>query len=134
MNALFRLHGGKRHDENIDWWLGQHDALLGNIAQEWFNEIRSCGSDVLELMHDGCPTACVEDAAFAYVGVYKKHVSVGFYRGAELPDPAGLLQGSGKNMRHVKLHPQGNTNAPALAELIRASYTDMAARVARGDP
>lgn len=81
----------------------QHPGELGRIAQHWFEVIRNCGDDVLELLHDGCPTACIDDAAFAYVNAFTAHVNVGFFRGAELSDPNGRLQGDGKFMRHVKL-------------------------------
>jgi hypothetical protein len=39
-------------------------------------------------MHDGCPTACVGDAAFGYVAAFRDHVNVGFFFGALLQDPA----------------------------------------------
>ena len=91
--------------------------------------MRACGEDVRELLHDGWPTACVEDAAFAYTSVHATHVNVGFYRGAELPDPAGLLQGTGKRMRHVKLRLAGDVDAAALRELIAAAYRDIRARL-----
>jgi hypothetical protein len=80
-------------------------------------------------MHDGCPTACVSDAAFAYVNAFKGHVNVGFFRGAELADPAGLLEGTGKYMRHVKLRPDGDENTAALRELIESAYADMKRRL-----
>ena len=67
--------------------------------------MRACGDDVRELIHDGCPVACVEDAPFAYVNSFKSHVNVGFFNGASLDDPARLSEGSGKRMRHVKLKP-----------------------------
>jgi hypothetical protein len=81
-------------------------------------------------MHDGCPTACVEDAAFAYVGVFRAHVNVGFFRGAELDDPRGLLEGSGKRMRHVTIRPRVDFDADALAALVSAAYADMKLRLA----
>ena len=49
-----------------------------------------------------------------------------------LPDPAGLLQGSGKFMRHVKLTPATPANAAALTRLIEAAYSDIKARVEHG--
>ena len=61
--------------------------------------MRNCGDDVREVLHDGHPTACVADAAFAYVNAFKAHVNVGFFRGAEIVDPDGLLEGTGKFMR-----------------------------------
>ena len=88
--------------------------------------MRQCGDDVRELLHDGHPTACVGDAAFAYVDAFSAHVNVGFYRGAMLDDPTGLLQGTGKMMRHVKIRPGSPLDAPALTSLIAAGYADMA--------
>jgi len=122
---LFRLPGGVKRDSAIDAWLAEQQPDLGTIAQKWFDRMRACGDDVVELMHDGCPTACVEDAAFAYVGVYRAHVNVGFFRGAALDDPAGLLEGSGKRMRHVKCRPGALLDAAHLQALIDAAYADI---------
>ena len=112
----------------VEAWFAQDDALRG-FALPWFERMRACGTDVRELMHDGCPTACVDDAAFAYVGAFANHVNVGFFQGASLKDPAGLLQGSGKRMRHVKLRWGEPVNETALHALILASYHDMRQRV-----
>ena len=79
-------------------------------------------------MHDGCPVACSGDAPFGYVNVFTSHLNVGFFHGAALPDPARLLQGTGKLMRHVKLRPGTATNAGALSGLIDAAYADIEAR------
>lgn len=106
-------------------------AALGEIASHWFTVMRRCGGDVRELLHDGHPTACVGDAAFAYVDSFKAHVNVGFFRGAELPDPQGLLAGTGKLMRHVKIIPGQPMDSAALANLIGAAYADMRERVQR---
>ena len=105
----------------------EHSGQLGAIAQRWFEVMRGCGDDVREILHDGHPTACVEDAAFAYVNAFQAHVNVGFFRGAEIADPQGLLEGTGKFMRHVKLSPERNVNARALTKLIESAYNDMRA-------
>jgi hypothetical protein len=107
----------------------EHSGELGVIAREWFEVMRACGEDVRELLHDGHPTACVADAAFGYVNAFKAHVNVGFFRGAEIDDPDGLLEGTGKFMRHVKIRPGFNVNAPALSKLIKTAYTDMKGRL-----
>ena len=109
--------------------MNEHPGELGVIARHWFNIIRQCGDDVRELIHDGAPTACISDAAFAYVNAFKAHVNVGFFRGAELEDPMGLLEGAGKYMRHVKLRPGDDIDAPALARLIESAYDDMKQRL-----
>ncbi len=107
----------------------EHSGELGAIAQHWFEVMRECGDDVRELLHDGHPTACVGDAAFAYATAFKAHVNVGFSRGAEIADPEGLLEGTGKFMRHVKLRPESDIDARALMKLIETAYTDMKGRL-----
>jgi hypothetical protein len=129
---LFRLNGAVERDSAIDAWFKHHDSDLGAIAREWYEVMRNCGDEVCELMHDGCPTACLGDAAFGYVNVFTSHVNVGFFQGSALPDPAGLLQGTGKFMRHVKLRPGEAINSAALRRLIETAYEDIKARVEHG--
>ncbi len=129
---LFRLNGTVERDPAIDAWMKAHPGELGAIAQQWFEVMRKCGDEVREILHDGCPTACLGDAAFGYVNVFTSHVNVGFFQGAVLRDPARLLEGSGKFMRHVKLRPGTATNAAELSALIEAAYADIKARVEHG--
>ncbi len=110
----------------------EHAGELGDIAAQWFEIMRNCGDEVRELLHDGCPVACLGDAPFAYVNVFTSHVNVGFFQGASLPDPDRLLQGNGKFMRHLKLKPGTATNAAALNRLIELAYSDLKERVANG--
>jgi len=126
---LFRLNGTVERDPAIDAWMKDHGDELGAIAREWFEVMRKCGDEVREILHDGCPVSCLGDAAFAYVNVFKAHVNVGFFQGAALPDPAGMLQGNGKFMRHVKLKPGTATDKASLRRLIEAAYADIKARV-----
>lgn len=128
-DALFRLSGAAPPDPQVEAWLWEPADELRAIARAWFDRLRGCGPDVRELMHDGCPTACVGDAAFAYVGVFKAHVSLGFFNGAALADPAGLLEGTGKRMRHVKLRPGQAVDDGALGDLVEAAYRDVRARL-----
>lgn len=125
----FRLPGGVQRDPAIDAWLESRIGPLGSIAQEWFGVMREAGNDVRELMHDGSPTACVGDAPFGYVNAFTAHVNVGFFHGAVLPDPAGLLTGSGKYMRHVNLTPGVAGDSAGLRRLIEDAYTDIKARL-----
>jgi len=129
---LFRLNGAVERDPAIDGWMKEHAGELGAIAQKCFEVMRKSGDEVRELLHDGCPTACLGDAPFGYINVFTSHVNIGFFQGASLPDPARLLQGTGKFMRHVKLKPGTATNAAALSSLIEAAYSDIKARVEHG--
>ena len=129
---LFRLNGAVERDPAVDTWLNGHAGDLGAIAREWFTRMRECGDEVRELLHDGCPVACLGDVPFAYVNVFTSHVNVGFFQGAALPDPARLLQGTGRFMRHVKLRPGAAANSAALARLIDSAYSDIKARIEHG--
>lgn len=129
---LLRFNGAVECDPAIDAWLKARDGELGDLARQWFEAMRRCGDEVRELLHDGCPVVCLGDAPFGYVNVFASHVNVGFFHGADLPDPARLLQGTGKAMRHVKLRPGTALDFTALSRLIDAAYTDIKARVESG--
>ncbi len=129
---LLRFNGAVERDPAIDAWMKDHAGELGAIAHHWFEVMRKCGDEVRELLHDGCPVACFGDTPFGYVNVFTSHVNVGFFQGASLPDPACLLQGAGKYMRHVKLKPGTVANAAALSRLIDTAYSEIQARVENG--
>ena len=129
---LLRFNGAVERDPAIDAWMKQYAGELGAIAHHWFEVMRNSGDEVRELLHDGCPVACVGDAPFGYVNVFTAHVDVGFFQGAALQDPDRLLQGTGKFMRHVKLRPGAATNTEGLRRLIHAAYSDMKARIENG--
>jgi len=130
MIRVIRFPAALRRDPAVDAWFEARSDELGRIARRWFAVMRDCGNDVRELLHDGQPTACVGDAAFAYVDAFTAHVNVGFFGGNALADPSGLLGGNGKYMRHVTLTPQREIDPEALSRLIRTAYADMRERVA----
>jgi hypothetical protein len=124
-----RFPSAVRRDSRVDAWFAAPDHELRRMAQPWFERMRACGGDVRELLNDGHPTACVGDAAFGYVDAFSAHVNIGFFHGATLDDPAGLLQGAGKRMRHVKLRWGAPVDAAALNALIAAAYRDIRLRL-----
>ena len=129
---FLRFNGTVQRAPAIDAWLKQHNGELGAMARQWFERMRQCGDEVREVLHEGCPTACFGDAPFGYVNVFKSHVNVGFFHGASLRDPARLLQGEGKRMRHVKLRLGIVVDAEALDKLIDAAWRDIRTRVENG--
>jgi hypothetical protein len=129
MDELMRFPSAVRRDPAVDAWLGAQREDLRPLVTAWFERLRECGRDVRELMHDGFPTACVDDAAFAHVGAFKAHVNLYFYFGALLEDPSGLLEGTGKRGRHVKLRPGEEVDAAALSKLITFAHADLRARL-----
>lgn len=128
MDDLMRFAEAVRRDPKVEAWFADANHPLRQMTRPWFERMRSCGGDVRELVHDGCPVVCVGEAAFAYVNAFTAHASVGFFQGASLADPAGLLEGSGRRMRHVKLRLGKKVNAGALEALIAAAYADMRQR------
>jgi len=129
---LLLFNGAVEQDPAIDAWMKEHAGDLGAIAHRWFETMRKCGDEVRELLHDGCPVACLGDVPFGYVNVFTAHVNVGFFHGAALPDPARMLQGTGKFMRHVKLRRGAAINEAELSRLIDAAWADIKARVENG--
>src|SRR5262245_22634360 len=125
MNDLLRFTGAVPRDPKIEAWFSDFADPHRLMTRTWFERMRGCGDDVRELLHDGCPTVCVGDAPFGYVNAFKAHANVGFFYGAMSADPAGLPEGEGKRMRHVKLRPGKELNAGALGDLIAAAYHDI---------
>ncbi|MDR7100487.1 hypothetical protein J2X04_002868 [Lysobacter niabensis] len=129
MSKFLRFPSAVEREPSIEAWMRGHAGELGEIARYWFAVMRACGGDVRELLHDGHPTACIGDAAFGYVNAFRDHVNVGFFRGAELTDASGLLEGTGKFMRHVKLRPGQKIDDVALRKLVHIAYADMKRRL-----
>ncbi len=129
MDRLFLLPSATRENAAVDAWFAADDDGLRHLAKRWFDKMRDCGGDVFQLLHDGHPTACVDDAAFGYVNAFRAHANIGFFHGASLPDPAGLLEGSGLWMRHVKLRRGQPIDEANLDELITTAYRDIRERL-----
>ena len=128
--SFLTFNGAVKHQPRIDEWFDARPADLARIGRQWFAVMRGCGDDVTELLHDGHPTACVADAAFGYVNVFTAHVNIGFFHGATLQDPARILGGAGRFMRHVKARPGELPDPAALKGLIEAAYLDIKAKLA----
>jgi hypothetical protein len=134
MEDFLRFNGTVRRDPRIEAWFFEYADPLRLMALAWFGRMRECGDDVREVLHDGCPVACVDDAPFGYVNAFTAHANVGFFLGATLPDPTGLLEGQGKRMRHVKLRPGTELDDAALGDLIVAAYDDIRRRLDQPGP
>lgn len=126
---LFPLPGALPRHPAVQAWFRARPGPLGALALQGFELLRGSGPGVAELLHDGQPTACVDGMALGYVNAFRAHVNLGFFLGAGLDDPAGLLQGSGRFMRHVKLRPGEPADPAALQALVAQAYADLKARL-----
>lgn len=129
MDAILRFYGKDIEATDFDLWLEQKAEELRPIASKWLEIIKNVGPEVEAIFHDNYPICCIDDAPFAYINVYTAHVNVGFFYGAYLPDPSGILEGTGKHMRHVKLRPDSKPNEKAISTLIIAAYKDIKIRL-----
>jgi hypothetical protein len=126
MDRLFLFPSARAHDPAVARWFDDRPGPTGTLARATFARLRAAAPDMGELLHDNRPTACIDGAAFAQVGLAARHVTLSFFRGTDLPDPAGLLAGAGRLMRHVRLT-SGAPPDPALDTLIAAAVAQMRA-------
>jgi hypothetical protein len=61
---------------------------------------------------------------YAYIALQSSHVNLGFYHGASLSDPRGILDGTGKELRHIKLRDLSAVRSNAIANLLREAIAD----------
>src|SRR5262245_28665505 len=77
------------------------------------------------------PTHRQKDA-ICYIGVIRDHVNVGFIRGADLPDPYRILEGTGKQMRHIKIRNLSDLMHPAVRTYLQEACERAGHDVATG--
>ncbi len=113
----------------LDAYLRDKDPGLLEIVSVLRALMKETVPDVTETINPwGIPT-------FEFIGplcyymVGKRHVTLGFHRGAHLGDPSGVLEATGKGLRHVKLRKVEDLNRGGLRDLVEA-----AARLNREQP
>ncbi len=129
MSNLLKFHGKDIQDISLESWLAERHSDLHPIVIKWLEVIDKCGPDVEIIFHDNYPIGCVDQAAFAYVNAFSSHVNLGFFYGAELFDETGILEGTGKRMRHVKLRPNEDADEKVVSWLVHAAYADIKSRL-----
>ncbi|MFC0153368.1 hypothetical protein ACFFJ4_06880 [Xanthomonas dyei] len=61
---------------------------------------------------------------YAYISVHDAYVNLGFYHGTSLADPHGIMQGTGKTLRHVKVRAVSTSNSAPVIELLQLAIAD----------
>ena len=117
-------------------------ATPEDILAPFPGEVRALADEVLALVRAAVPTA--EERAYPvwrgigyrdaqsgyFCGIFpnRKEVRLGFEHGVSLPDPDGLLTGSGRRVRYLVLRPGGEVPRDAIRELLDAALLHGAAR------
>ncbi len=110
--------------------LGQAGPRLGPLCKGLRKLVASLDPDFVEVVwpRQGIASYGVGPRKlsehYAYISVQGSYVNLGFYHGASLRDPAGLLEGTGKRLRHVKVRDASGVRNPAIAALLRAAIAD----------
>ena len=120
---------GKNAKEWIDWYVDTKPAELRGVAEQLRKLMKKTVKSAKESVNSWKIPTYESNGPMCFFMVGKYHVTFGFLRGTSLPDPAGLLQGTGKNVRHVKLRTAEDVNEPALRKLLQA-----AARLNKREP
>lgn len=120
----------RRDDAGWERFLERFDERQADLARRARAAVIDEDPEVVEVLwpHQGTagwgvgPRKMSEH--YAWLQAASTHVSLGFNYGSRLPDPAGLLEGTGANMRHVKLRTPGDADRPEVRGLLRAARTE----------
>lgn len=110
-------HGGPW----IDKYLERKPEELGKVAQDLRRLMKKAVPGCKETVNPWKMPTFESNGPMCYFSIGARHVTFGFLRGTSLPDPAGLLEGTGKNLRHVKLRGSSDVKNPALRRLVEAA-------------
>ncbi|MGB7847961.1 MAG: DUF1801 domain-containing protein [Candidatus Acidiferrum sp.] len=115
--------------EWIDAYVEQKGTKLGDVAQGLRRLVKKTVEGTKESVNPWKIPTFESHGPMCFFMIGKNHITFGFLRGTSLPDPAKLLEGTGKNLRHVKLRSVDDLRKPALKKLIQA-----AARLNKKEP
>jgi len=107
--------------EWIDAYAARKDKELGRLATELRLLMQKTVPGIKESVNPWKIPTFESNGPMCFFSIGKKHVTFGFLRGTSLPDPARLLEGIGKNLRHVKLRTVEDLRKPALKKLIQSA-------------
>ena len=107
--------------KTVEGWLGRLPTHNRAIAEQLRQLVGVAAPTLTETIKWGNPTYVGNDNV-CYLASGRDYVSLGFFRATSLADPSGLLEGTGKSMRHVKVH-SAELQREALGALVREAVT-----------
>jgi hypothetical protein len=113
----------------IDDYVAKKGSKLAEVARGLRRLVKKTVPDSEETVNPWKIPTFESNGPMCFFMMGKNHVTFGFLRGTSLPDPAKLLEGTGKNLRHVKLRTLQDLRRPGLKKLIQA-----AARLNKKEP
>ena len=123
---------------------GSFDDLIRIVESPLRPIMKHLRAVVLEVDPDACEVMRLGDRAatygvgpkkmsegYVYIMPHSRWVNLGFYKGVGLPDPKGLLEGTGAKLRHVKIRSGDEARETAVRRLIEAAVNERRASLAR---
>lgn len=118
----------KPPDRRLLSYLAPYDPHVADLTLALRNLVLEEAPDAIESLSKGYAVAIgfsftgkpLKDG-FCHIVTYPSHVNLGFNRGALLPDPHGVLEGSGKAIRHITIRSQGELDRPFLRRYLQAA-------------
>ncbi len=117
-------------EKTVTAYIAQIEDWQGEIVSKVRNIILKTAPEADEAIKWAQPVYSV-NGPFAYIKAFKNSVNFGFWRGVDIQDPAGLLQGTGEKMRHVKLLSLDDIDEPAYIDFVQQAVK---LNLAKGDP
>jgi hypothetical protein len=117
-------------EKTVDNYIANLDEWQGEIISEVRRIILNAAPEALESIKWAQPVYEI-NGPFAYIKAFKKAVNFGFWRGADINDPQGLLQGSGEKMRHFKISKLEDINEPVFTDYVQQAVK---LNLTKGDP
>lgn len=118
--------------EPVRVWLEKLSAEKKPTVEALRSLIASVAPEAHEIIYHDALGYGPTDSGFdriLYVMVFEAHLNLGFFYGGFLPDPEGLLVGSGKRMRHIKFRSLQECKNPAITSLLAQAWIDGLQRV-----
>lgn len=114
----------------VDDVLALADGIVRDILMQLRNLIVSLHPDTVEVARPGERSVAYGHGpkkmseAYVYLMPHARHLNLGFYHGVSMSDPEGLLEGTGKALRHVKLYSAEDAADPAIRRLIESAIAE----------
>lgn len=110
----------------VDEFLAPHTPEVRALAEQTRTLVKSAMPGAVETVRPGRNSITYDMGGgmadwICYIAPFKSYINLGFFRGTELPDPQGLLEGTGKLLRHVKIRTSDDVQRPSLRDLIAAA-------------
>ncbi len=105
---------------SVDELLTNYSPTVNSLVHGLWGLVREVKPDAAEHVHAGWKTISFEGGV--YIAPLKEGANLGFYKGVHLPDPENLLEGTGKELRHVKIRKESDVKPEPLKRLIREAF------------